>query len=793
MANKYEVMFNIAAQVNSNFKNSFGSAEKAVRQVAIKVQELQTKADNVQALIKLRNDTKELSSEYFKHKRTLEQLQIAMSKTVQPSKVLTNAYKQTEKAVLRTKKALDQNMATMRTMNRELGASGKSVRDLSYRYDTLSNSLAKAKRQQARLEEISEKEGKIRQAKSLTNSGLAASYVAVTGIANAISAFAKGPVEAAMKIEDAMADVRKVVDFDTPEGPAKLQKELQALSLRIPMTTEGLMQIAAAAGQAGIQAGNLATFTEQAAKMGVAFDISAAEAGEMMSKWQSGMNLTFDQVTALADATNALSNSNAAQAKQIGETLKRYGALGKVAGLTELQTAALAATVISSGAEAEVAATGINAFMRALGRGSSMTSKQALAFANVGFDPKQLQRDLQVDAPKTILAVLNSIKGNVPKELQMEYLTAMFGEEGARAMGPMLANTELLEANFAKVADSLGYAGSMQKEFEARSDTMSNSLVLLNNAVNTVRVELGGAFMEVIRDNLGGLTALAKSVGDWIRENKELVIAASKVIGSMSLLLIGFHALRMLLLSSYTAVLSIKSGLLVLNKIFITLTNLTKVHALAMTAWSTACKAATATMAFLTKGVRLLGVALKFAATNPIGLAITAIAALVAAGTWLYKNWDMVEAKASQVWQNIANAAKAPINYVIDLINRLINAINSIASFKVPDWVPGIGGKSVSANIPNIPQLANGGIATKPALAMVGEGRESEAIMPLSQLSSMLGAGVGGGITVNYAPVIQVSGGGNVRQEVEQGLRAGQTDLRRELERLLKHEQRLSY
>lgn len=153
----------------------------------------------------------------------------------------------------------------------------------------------------------------------------------------------------------------------------------------------------------------------------------------------------------------------------------------------------------------------------------------------------------------------------------------------------------------------------------------------------------------------------------------------------------------------------------------------------------------------------------------------------------------MVEAKASQVWQNIANAAKAPINYVIDLINRLINAINSIVSFKVPDWVPGIGGKSVSANIPNIPQLANGGIATKPALAMVGEGRESEAIMPLSQLSSMLGAGVGGGITVNYAPVIQVSGGGNIRQEVEQGLRAGQTDLRRELERLLNHEQRLSY
>lgn len=793
MFNKYEVMFNIAAQMNSNFKNTFGDAGNAVRQVAIQVQELQTKADNVQALIKLRNDTKALSSEYFKHKQTLEQLQIAMSKTAQPSKVLTDAYKQTEKAIQRTKKALDQNMVTMRTMNRDLGANGQSVKDLSSRYDTLSRSLETARKQHIRLQEIADKDKEIARSKNLTNSGLAASYVAVTSMVSAVSAFARGPVEAAMKIEDAMADIKKVVDFPTPKGFLNLQKELQAMSLQIPMSAEGLMQIAAAAGQAGVKAENLATFTEQAAKMGVAFDITAAEAGEMMSKWQSGMNLTFEQVTALADATNALSNSNAAQAKQIGETLKRYGALGKVAGLTELQTAALAATVISSGAEAEVAATGINAFMRALSRGSSMTGRQALAFKNVGFDPHQLQRDLQTDAPKAILSVLNSIKNKVPKELQMEYLTAMFGEEGARALGPMLANTALLEDNFAKVSDSIEYTGSMQKEFEARSSTMSNSLTLLNNAINTVRVELGGAFIEVIRDNLGYLTALAKAVGNWIRENKELVGTAVKVIAIMSGLLIVFHAIRMLMLSSYSAVLTIRGGLLTLNKAYIVLTNSTKVHSLAMATWSTVCKAATATMSVLIRGVKLLGVAMKFAATNPIGLAISAIAALIAAGTWLYKNWEMVEAKASQVWQNIANAAKAPINAIIELINQLISAINSVVSFKVPDWVPGIGGTSVGTNIPNIPKLANGGIATGPSLAMVGEGRESEAILPLSRLSSMLGAGGGGGITVHYAPVIQISGTGNVRQDVEQGLRAGNADLRRELERLLNHELRLSY
>ena len=53
-------------------------------------------------------------------------------------------------------------------------------------------------------------------------------------------------------------------------------------------------------------------FAEQAAKMGVAFDITAEEAGNMMAKWRSSMGLTQAQALELADATNALSNSNAA-------------------------------------------------------------------------------------------------------------------------------------------------------------------------------------------------------------------------------------------------------------------------------------------------------------------------------------------------------------------------------------------------------------------------------------------------------------------------------------------------
>ena len=77
---------------------------------------------------------------------------------------------------------------------------------------------------------------------------------------------------------------------------------------------------------------------------------------------------------------------------------------------------------------------------------------------------------------------------------------------------------------------------------------------------------------------------------------------------------------------------------------------------------------------------------------------------------------------------------KAPVNMVIALFNGLnqaiINAINGLVDglnhIKVPDWVPGIGGKGINlshANYTRIPYLAQGAVipAGNPFLAVLGD------------------------------------------------------------------------
>ena len=105
----------------------------------------------------------------------------------------------------------------------------------------------------------------------------------------------------------------------------------------------------------------------------------------------------------------------------------------------------------------------------------------------------------------------------------------------------------------------------------------------------------------------------------------------------------------------------------------------------------------------------------------------------------------------SGIGSSLVTGIKSAINVLIGVINTMLQSIDF--SIDIPDWVPGIGGKSVGIDMSglSIPTLAKGGIVNKPTLAVIGEDGP-EAVVPLSQRNNPSGAGMGGGtynITVN--------------------------------------------
>lgn len=359
--------------------------------------------------------------------------------------------------------------------------------------------------------------------------GLADAVAGYYTLKNAIAA----PVEEAMRFESAMADVKKVVDFPTPQAFQDFQKNLMDLSRDIPLSVNGLAEIAAAAGQAGIAGADLIRFTEAAAKIGVAFDISAAEAGDAIAKMMTGLGLTIDEAVSLSDAMNHLSNAQASSAAEILDVVRRVGAQGKMFGFTAEQTAAFGSAMIASGAQSDVAATSFNNMGKALTKGSAATKGQRKAYAALGLNAKKVAKQMQKDAVGTTLDVLERIS-KLPKEQQAAIASELFGDE-ARALGPLLTNLDLLRSSLGLVDDEASYAGSSFKEFEARNKTFGSALQRFNNLITNLKINIGNALLPVLSELITRMTPFVDQIvalaGKYPNVTAGVVSATAALIG----------------------------------------------------------------------------------------------------------------------------------------------------------------------------------------------------------------------------------------------------------------------
>ncbi|HBV0976681.1 MULTISPECIES: phage tail tape measure protein [Enterobacteriaceae] len=336
------------------------------------------------------------------------------------------------------------------------------------------------------------------------------------------------PVNAAIGFESKMADIRKVVDgLDDKKAFAQMSDDILTLSTQLPMAAEGIAEIVAAGGQAGIARSDLMQFANDAVKMGVAFDTTAEESGQMMAQWRTAFKLTQDDVVVLADKINYLGNTGPANAAKISEIVTRIGPLGSVAGVASGEIAAMGATIAGMGVESEIASTGIKNFMLSLTAGNSATKAQKQALSFLKLNPKQLAEDMQKDSRGAMLKVLDSL-AKVPKSKQAAVMNALFGKESLSAIAPLLTNLGLLRTNFNRVADAQEYGGSMQKEYASRAATTENQLVLLKNSVNAISVTLGDTFLPAVNEAAKAVMPYLEQLRTLVRANPELVQSAAK-------------------------------------------------------------------------------------------------------------------------------------------------------------------------------------------------------------------------------------------------------------------------
>lgn len=654
--------------------------------------------------------------------------------------------------------------------------------------------------------------------------------------ASAVQDFAVGAVDTYKNFEQSMANTAGIAgatgaDFEKLSNAAKSAGKATSFTASEAADALGYMALA------GWDVNKSTAALTPVLKLAEATQGDLATTSDLVTDSMSAMGVGIESLQPYLDTvvkTNNKANTNAAQ---LMEAFIGVGGAAKAAGLDYKATATALGIMANNGLKGAQAGTALNSIL------VRMTSKDTAlnAYKKLGvsiYDTAGNTRDFG-----DILKDTNKAMANMTEEEKNSYMAAIAGSNYYSVYKNLLEGVTDSVDGGASAWDNLAAEiensnGALDTMNETVNGTMNMALSRLDSALQDAQINFMEAFgpeissaLDYISQNvLPAVSQAAQDLGnfiqdpvivkfkefkDWVgdvgdkisefnsflSEHQEILVAAAWAVGGLTTALLIYNGAA--ILASVQS--GIETGILI---------------AMYAAEWA----AAAATTA--------LGAAFNFL-TSPITILILLFAGLMAATYLVYKNWDKIKAKAdelwqkmqefgadlrecwngiiedvninlvqpwnnfwdavggkvSAVWQGIKSAVKSGINSVINFINSGIGQLNKF-QVNVPKGVPIIGGKHVGLNIPTIPTLATGGIATSPTLAEIGEGGEPEAVVPLSKLSNMLNGGAGGGIT--YSPNIVINGNAD-KSEISEAMRSSYEEFKEFMDRYTRERRRLAF
>ena len=493
------------------------------------------------------------------------------------------------------------------------------------------------------------------------------------------------PVKVSIEFESAMADVKKVVNFDTPQQFKEMERDILKMTRTIPMAGKDIAAIVAAGGQSGVSRENLTGFAEKAAKMGVAFDMAAGQAGESMATLSNVLQIPIPKIGTLGDAINHLSDNANSKAADIVNVLTRVGSDIKQLGMTENQGAAWGSTFLSMGKAPELAAQAMKGMITSMSVMKAGGAKKELAA--LGLTTKEFAAAMDKDANRAMLNLLDRVK-QLPKAEQFPMLLKMFGQNYADdAM--MLANNvgeynrqlALLEERDA--SGNLKYLGSMQREFANRSATTANQIQIFKNGISELGIRLGSIVLPAVNAFLSKCIMLTSMISDWTEKHPVLTKGIVGTAASLLAFKVGMFGAMVIVNRARAGILALKGGLLSLKATAVLIRTVMQ-GGLALS--DVPGTLGTVMRGFAAARTVIAGFGLSsLAALWPVVLAVAAVAAVAFV---IYKYWKPLKAFFAGFWEGLTKGLE-PLTPLFDAFVGTLSGIwTAVQPYlqRVLDW-----------------------------------------------------------------------------------------------------------
>ena len=331
------------------------------------------------------------------------------------------------------------------------------------------------------------------------------------------------PIKVAIDFESSMAEVKKVTDLSEGHSLQALSEDILNLSKKLPMAVDGIAALVAEGGKLGLASKEALKFGEVAASMGVAFEISAQEAGDNIGKMMASLGTNVEGIKNLGDSINYLADKGASDGKNLIEIISRMGGTAKVINLSENSMVALAATLDEVGMASEVAGTALNDMFMKLSRADTLGADEA--FARLGLSAEEMKEMMAEDSSKAITTLLESIK-QLDSQDQINTIGEIFGtgDGTVRSIIALSSNVDRY-TELVKMASSEEKKGSMDRELINKAETTASVLQIMGNHFKAISITIGQNFLPIVKSIASGIS--------WFLDGFESIIKTFPTLSSV--------------------------------------------------------------------------------------------------------------------------------------------------------------------------------------------------------------------------------------------------------------------
>lgn len=350
------------------------------------------------------------------------------------------------------------------------------------------------------------------------------------GVTAPIVAGAGLVVKAAIDYESAFAGVKKTVDETATVSYQKLSDGIRQMAKELPASAVEIANVAEVAGQLGIKAEDILSFSRTMIDMGESTNLSAEEAATAIAKIANIMGLSSDDYSRFGASVVDLGNNFATTEKDIVEMTNRLAAGGKLAGLTAPDILGLATAMSSVGIEAEAGGTAMTQTLTAIGNAVALTTKDsaddlALIAKVAGTTSEEFQQAWKEKPAEALQSFIKGLNTAHEKGANVDAILMKLGMTGVR-QGNMLKSLALSSDKMSAAVQRSNQAWkentALTNEANKRYETTESQLKMFRNQITDLAIEFGGPLIKALRSGLDAVKPWLNNLADLAKKFSSL-------------------------------------------------------------------------------------------------------------------------------------------------------------------------------------------------------------------------------------------------------------------------------